>query len=332
MKLYGIATFIVLEFFQLISSAPSDSYGKQENVNDNYSEKTNSDSDKSSYKSSSSPKCPTDGLVYSEYELIDNSICIKGSEGGYGSRNCYPIDKSVTTFYDYPYSYPSSYSGIQKRKCTINRNAEYGPSVVCETFEDTTCEDINANRCEYFKDLSPYYLYDDEICKCTKQGYSLSPVCTPALGEQNRAYSPTTNPYQQTTTTTNPYQPTTTTTNPYQPTTSSYPPNVNCPNYGYSYYEYKLTNKGVCYLKDKYSNKWVCFNMENSVKTFVDYPYAYPNKATGMKKRTCKINRSKNVKQPVKCTTEKYAICEPINKVNPCSTMKSYIPYIFKNK
>ncbi|PVV02308.1 hypothetical protein BB560_003242, partial [Smittium megazygosporum] len=92
---------------------------------------------------------------------------------------------------------------------------------------------------------------------------------------------------------------------------------LNCLSTGYSYNTYEVIENGICIVNSKdYSNSRTCFRVENSVTSFVDYPIFTPNGATGMRRRTCAINRNDSYSPKVECISNPTDICESINENN----------------
>ncbi|PVV01890.1 hypothetical protein BB560_003673, partial [Smittium megazygosporum] len=115
--------------------------------------------------------CDDSGYSYNDYELIDNGICVIQDIGGSESQTCYELDESVTSFIDYPYEYPDGAEGMMRRVCTIDRDADEGDQVVCETDPDAECERIGPlNPCGSLNEETYIYVNDGNLCECTNPG------------------------------------------------------------------------------------------------------------------------------------------------------------------
>ncbi|PVV01928.1 hypothetical protein BB560_003634, partial [Smittium megazygosporum] len=201
--------------------------------------------------------CKDSGYSYNDYELIDNGICVIQDNNGSETQTCYEIDESVTSFVDYPYEYPDGAEGMMRRVCTIDRNADEGDQVVCETDPNAVCEPIGpVNPCKDMDEDTSIFVNDNELCKC------------------------------------------------------------------YSYNDYELIDNGICVIQDNNgSETQTCYEIDESVTSFVDYPYEYPDGAEGMMRRVCTIDRNADEGDQVVCETDPNAVCEPIGPVNPCKDM-----------
>ncbi|PVV01867.1 hypothetical protein BB560_003701, partial [Smittium megazygosporum] len=94
--------------------------------------------------------------------------------------------------------------------------------------------------------------------------------------------------------------------------------------------DYELIDNGICIIQNIGGEiTRTCYNLDDSVTSFIDYPYEYPEDVTGMPQRTCQITREDG-NNSVNCEIEE-DVCVPIGPVNPCSSMNPNSPFLVTN-